>query len=103
MITAISEMFHPQPQTPVATYNTLENSIVSGTAKQRISGSIDMVFYWVRDRIQKNRFHIFWEEGGGGDLANNLIKHRPICNHKTMRPRCFKEEKKHRKIQKPAK
>ena len=22
-----------------------------------------MIFYWVRDRIRQNHFHIFWEEG----------------------------------------
>ena len=59
--TALAEMGHQQPPTPVATYNTAENSIVNGTEKQKISRAIDMIFYWVRDRIRQNHFHIFWE------------------------------------------
>ena len=62
-------MGHSQPPTPVAKYNTNTNSIVNGTAKQKISRSIDKRFYWVKDRIRQNHFHIFWEEGKK-NLAN---------------------------------
>ena len=51
MRTALSEMGHLQPPTLVATENTAANSIVNGTAKQKISRAIDMIFYWVRDII----------------------------------------------------
>ena len=43
--------------------NTSDNIIVNGTAKQKISRVIDMRFYWIRNTIQPNRFHIIWEEG----------------------------------------
>ena len=59
--TALAEMGHLQPPTPMATDNTSANSIVNGTEKQKISRAIDMRFYWVRDRIRQNYFHIFWE------------------------------------------
>ena len=61
--TALATMGHLQPPTPVATENTAENSTVSGTTKKNISQAIDMRFYWVRDKIQQNHFHILWEEG----------------------------------------
>ena len=35
----------------MATENTLANSIVNGTEKQKKSRGIDMRFYWVRNRI----------------------------------------------------
>ena len=37
MRTALAEMGHQQPPTPVATKNTEANSIVNRTAKQKIS------------------------------------------------------------------
>ena len=53
-----------------------------------------MIFYWVRDRIWKNHFHVFWEEGKK-DLADYVTKHHPIWNHITMRPRYVKATKKY--------
>ena len=61
--TALAEIGHHQPPTPVATDYTTEKIIVNGTAKQKISRAIDMRFYCVRDRIRQNHFHVFWEEG----------------------------------------
>ena len=52
MRTALSEMDHQQPPTPVAAYNTATNNILNGMAKQK-SRVINMRFYWVRDRIRK--------------------------------------------------
>ena len=86
---ALAEMGHQQPPTPVATYNTAANSIVNGTAKQKRSRAIDMIFYWVRDRIRKNHFHIFWEDGNK-NLSDYVTKHHPIWYHIAMRPRYVK-------------
>ena len=59
--TALAKMVHPQPPTLVATENTAAKIIINGTEKK--SRSIDMRFYWFRDRIKQNYFHILWEEG----------------------------------------
>ena len=59
--TALSEMVHPQPPTLAEVENTEANSIINVKAKQKISLAIDMRFYWVRNRIRQNNFHIFWE------------------------------------------
>ena len=53
-----------------------------------------MRFYWVRDRIRQNHFHIFYEEGRK-KLADYVTKHHPIWQHITMRPRYLKETKKY--------
>ena len=92
-------MGHLQPPKPVTTYNKASNSIVRGTAKQKISRSIDMRFYWVRDRIRQNHFHIFWEEGKK-NLADYVTKHHPIWNHRSMRPRYVKATKNIQKTKK---
>ena len=52
-----------------------------------------MIFHCVRDRIQQNRLHIFWEEGKK-KLADYVTKHHPIWNHRTMRPRYANSTKK---------
>ena len=62
MRTALAEMGHLQPPTPVEMDNAAANIIVNGTAKQKSSLAIDMRLYWVIDRIRQNHFQIFWEE-----------------------------------------
>ena len=93
MRTSLAEMGHPQLPTSMATDNTAANNIVNGMAKQKIFKAIDMRFYWVRDRIQQNLFHIFWEEGKE-NLAYYVTKHHCIWHHRTMRPRYLKPKKK---------
>ena len=58
-------MGHQQLPAPVATENTAAKIIVNVTAKQKRYRAINMIFYWVKDRIRQNNFRIFWEEGGG--------------------------------------
>ena len=93
MRTALAEMDHQQPPTPVATYNKSANSIVNGTENQKISRAIDMTSYWVRDRIRQNHFRIFWEEGKK-NLTDYVTKHHSIWQQRAMRPRYVKETKK---------
>ena len=76
----------------VKTKNTAANSIVNGTAKQKISRAIDMIFYWVRDRIRQNHLHILREEGKK-NLADYVTKHHPIWHHRSMRPKYVKATK----------
>ena len=94
MRTALAEMGHKQPPTPVETYNTAANRIVNRTAKQKRYPAIDIIFYWGRDRIQKNHSHILWEDGMK-NLADCVTKHNPICHDISMRPRYVKATKKY--------
>eukprot|EP00957_Ditylum_brightwellii_P130302 9939585-Ditylum_brightwellii.AAC.1 len=47
--TALEEMGHPQPPTPIVIDNTTANGIVNDTVKQRRLRAIDMRFYWLKD------------------------------------------------------
>eukprot|EP00957_Ditylum_brightwellii_P211628 15366396-Ditylum_brightwellii.AAC.1 len=58
--TALEEMGHPQPLTPIMTDNTTANRIVSNTVKQQRSCAIDMHFCWLRDRCQQGHFQVYW-------------------------------------------
>ena len=53
-----------------------------------------MRFYWVRDRIRKDNFHIFRKEGKK-NLGDYVKKHHPIWHHIKMRPRNLKATKKY--------
>ena len=88
-------MVHQQPPAPVVTEYTAVNSIVNGMEKQKISRAFDMRFYWFRDRIRQNHFHIFWEEGKKS-MVYYVPKHHPIWHHITMRPIYVKETKKYK-------
>eukprot|EP00957_Ditylum_brightwellii_P115604 8817675-Ditylum_brightwellii.AAC.1 len=46
--TALQELDHPQPPTPIMTDNTTTNRIVNDTIKQRTLRAIDMQFYWLK-------------------------------------------------------
>ena len=63
MRTSLAEMGHQQPPKPVTMDNTAANNISNGTSKQKISQAVDMIFYWVREKIKQNYFHVLWEEG----------------------------------------
>ena len=75
-------MGHTQPP------NTCGNGQNSGkqhhksNKKKLKSRAIDSRFYWVRDIIGQNNFHIFWEEGKK-NLADYVTKHHPIWHHIT--------------------
>jgi hypothetical protein len=42
--------------------------------KQRRSPAMDMRFYWIRNRVQQNQFHIYWRPGTKnlGDYFTNI-------------------------------
>ena len=52
-----------------------------------------MAFYWVRDKVRQNHFHIFWEDIKK-NMADYFTKHHPICNHRKMRPAVLKTTQK---------
>ena len=82
--TALEEMGHPQPPTPIMTDNTTANGIVNDTVKQRRSRAIDMRFYWLKDRCQQGHFQVYWRprEENYGDYHT---RHHPVEHYKDMR------------------
>jgi hypothetical protein len=80
----LKEMGHPQLATPMQTDNTIAHVILRGMCKQHRIKSIDMRFYWVRDRAQQGQFDIGW-----GPSAQNLggyfTKNHSPAHHKGIR------------------
>ena len=62
---AAIEMGHPQGPTPMQFDNKCAHGILTGELKQKQSRSMDMRFYWLRDRAQlgQQQFHVHWKRG----------------------------------------
>eukprot|EP00957_Ditylum_brightwellii_P187854 14302844-Ditylum_brightwellii.AAC.1 len=48
--TALQELGHQQPATPIQVDNSVAHRIVNSNVRQQKSKAIDMRFYWVKDR-----------------------------------------------------
>jgi hypothetical protein len=49
----LEELGHKQPPTPIETDNTTATGYSNGTIKQKRTKSMDMPFYWIKDRVNK--------------------------------------------------
>jgi hypothetical protein len=83
--TTLIEMGHNQEATPIQTDNACAAGVTNKTVKQRRSKSINMCFYWIRDRIKQGQFIIHWRKGTA-NLADYFTKHhsQPITNTFTL-------------------
>jgi hypothetical protein len=75
---------HPQPPTPLQTDNTTTTGHINDTIKQRLTHAMDMLFYWVKDRVKQGQFHVYWGPGYQ-KLADYFTKHHSPTHHKHMR------------------
>jgi hypothetical protein len=82
--TTLEELGHPRPPTPLETENTITTGYSNGTIKQKLTRSMDMRFYWVKDRVKQGQFHVYWGPGYR-NLADYFTKHHSPAHHKRMR------------------
>ena len=82
----LAEMGHPQPPTPMEVDNEIAIGFLKRTMKQKRSKAIDMRFYWVIDRVNKNQFMIYWRQGAN-NVGDYVSKHHSPAHHQTMRPK----------------
>ena len=61
--TCLEEMGYPQPSTPIKTDNSTAAGIVNSSVRQKKSKTIDMRFYWIKDRVSQKHFLLYWESG----------------------------------------
>ena len=66
----LSDMGHPQPQTPAATAVGIANN----TIKRQHLGSMEMRFFWVEDKIAQEMYLLKWHSGQE-NLADYQSKH----------------------------
>ena len=82
--TALQELGHPQPPTIIRTDNSTAHGILTSTIRQKRSKAFDMNVYWIRDRVKRKQFQIFWDKGRN-NKAYYFTKHFPPKHHKSTR------------------
>ena len=82
--TTFEELGHPQPPTPVLGDNSTAVGLANDTVTQRQSRAIDMRFYWVRDRVNQQQYHVYWAPAHH-NLADYFTKHHTPSHHRKMR------------------
>ena len=83
--TTLEEMGHLQSPTAIVTDNFIAHGIANNNLKVKQSKTMDMRFFWVRDRVKQNHFKIHWEKGKV-NRADYFTKHHSAAHHKRTRP-----------------
>ena len=80
----LTDMGHPQSNTPVHCGNATAVGIANNTIKGQCSGSMEMRFVWVRDKIAQEMYNLKWHPQE--NLANYQRKHRIGSHHAAVCP-----------------
>jgi hypothetical protein len=80
----LEELGHHQFPKPLQTDNTTATGCKNGTIKQKCTQSMDMRFYWVKDRVKQGKFHVYWDPRYQ-IFADYFTKHHSPAHHKRMR------------------
>jgi hypothetical protein len=80
---SLEEMGQPQPPTPLKTDNTASTGYSNDTIKQRHTRAMDMIFYWVKDRVKQSQFRVYWGPGNQ-HMADYFTKQLSPEHHKRM-------------------
>jgi hypothetical protein len=84
----LEEVGHPQPPTPMETYNTTATGYSNGKIKQKRTKAMDMHFYWIKYRVKQGQCNVYWGTGYQ-NLADYFTKHHSPAHHKIMREICI--------------
>jgi hypothetical protein len=79
--TTLEELGHKHPPTPMETDNTTATGYSNGTIKHKRTKSMDMRFYWIKDRVKQGQFNVYWGPGFQ-NLADYFTKHHSPAHHK---------------------
>ena len=77
-------MSHPQKATEIITDSSTEYVIMKVTITQKRTKAADMLFYWVRDRVEQKHFDVKWKQRHM-NLGDYFTKHHPPTHHWRMR------------------
>ena len=84
LIIFLGEMDHQQPPTPVITESATGGIFENNNIRQRISRAIDMILYWVRDRVRKRNYILYWARVKENSV-DYFTKHYPTKHHRAIR------------------
>ena len=78
--TALMELGHTQPSTPIQTDNQTAMGIANESINSKFSKPIAMRYNWVQDQVRDKTFNILWKPGQM-NLADYPSKHHPAHHH----------------------
>ena len=84
LCTTLEELGHPQPTMLVLVDNSTAVGLANDTVTQQRSRAIDMHFYWIRDRVNQQQYHVYWAPAHQ-NLADYFTKHHTPSHHHKMR------------------
>ena len=84
MCNALIDMGHAQPPSPAVIENATETDYSITISAQMRSRSIDMCFYWVRDRVRQGQFMVYWM-AREYNPADYFTMHHPTSHHSSHR------------------
>jgi hypothetical protein len=88
--TTLEEMGHRQPTTgtPLKTDNSMAHDILKTQVRMKRSKAFDMRYHWLKDRIGRNHFNLYWWAPGRLNMVSDYFtKHHPPSHHRLMRYR----------------
>jgi hypothetical protein len=83
--TTLAEMGHNQDATGLKTDNTTADGSINNTVQHKRSKAMDMIFYWIKDRVEQDQFNVGWAPGDT-NMVDYFTKHHSPAHHKCMRP-----------------
>lgn len=75
---------YPQADTIIVSDNLIGVNILNGILPPKRSKSMDMRFYWIKDRIRQRQFKLTWLPGDV-NLADYFTKIHPVTHYRKMR------------------
>ena len=82
--TALEEMGHPQPKTPVVTDNSSAERLINKTMIPKRAKAHDMRFNWLKYREAQQLFEFIWKKGKD-DKADYHTENHPAVHHQDKR------------------
>jgi hypothetical protein len=76
----LEEMDHPQPRTPIQTYNTTAEGVINNKIQPKCTKAMDIHYHWLRNREAQGQFNT-----GGTNLADYFTKHHAPAHHVNVR------------------
>ena len=71
---ALTEMGHTQPPTPIQEDKTTTVGFANNHIKHKATKAINMRFHWIRDRVSRKQFLIYWgpKDGNYSDYVRKF-------------------------------
>ena len=80
----LADLGYPQSETSIVSDNLVGVNILTGKLPPKRARSMDMRFYWIKDRIKQGQFRLLWLSGKV-NLADYLTKTHPLTHYRKMR------------------